>query len=44
MDYGLAVLFIIGAYILGWFWGEEVRDYLRRRRMRIGISERLGKV
>ncbi len=44
MDYGLSAFFIIAAYILGWVWGEEVRDYFRRRRMRLGISDRLAKV
>ncbi len=39
MDTSLSVLFIVIAYVIGWFWGEEVRSYFRR--MRIRRNERL---
>jgi hypothetical protein len=35
MDYGISISLIIVAYILGWFWVNEVRDYYQRRRMRL---------
>ncbi len=43
MENELNPFFIIGAYILGWFWVEKIRDYFQRRKISVGISERLRK-